>query len=393
MGCAVAATTCRFFRCKQAALSPEQMIDTGRHRRKQGRSKGKGTLTELSTMEEALEHFVHGLPTVLLFLVIAVSLFVLGKAADLLVEEAVLLSKRSGIPKTIIGATIVSLGTTTPEAAVSVFAAIQGQPGLALGNAVGSIICDTGLILGLACLISPLKLDRRITNRQGWIQIGAAAAMVALSFPWSSPAEVFSSGGNLSQWAGFVFLGALAVYIWRSIRWAGEGTGLVGDGDNDHGSSGSTMVIVLRLIGAVVLVVISARILIPAVTEVAVRMHVPESIIAATLVAFGTSLPELVTAVTAARKGHGELAVGNVVGADILNVFFVAGAAAAVTPGGLTAGSHFFQVLFPIMLLILLVFRVGIFVSGDYMKRPFGYVLLTAYGVYMVVSYLIPASV
>ena len=344
-------------------------------------------------MEEALEHFVHGLPTVLLFLVIAVSLFVLGKAADLLVDEAVLLSKRSGIPKTIIGATIVSLGTTTPEAAVSVFAAIQGQPGLALGNAVGSIICDTGLILGLACLISPLKLDRRITNRQGWIQIGAAAAMVALSFPWSSPAKVFSSGGNLSQWAGFVFLGALAIYIWRSIRWAGEGAGLVGDEDNEHGSSGSTMVIVLRLIGAVVLVVISARILIPAVTEVAVRMHVPESIIAATLVAFGTSLPELVTAVTAARRGHGELAVGNVVGADILNVFFVAGAAAAVTPSGLTAGGHFFQVLFPIMLLILLVFRVGIFVSGDYMKRPFGYVLLTAYGVYMVVSYLIPASV
>ena len=99
--------------------------------------------------------------------------------------------------------------------------------------------------------------------------------------------------------------------------------------------------------GAVALVVASAQVLIPAVTGVATRLQVPESIIAATMVAFGTSLPELVTAVTAARRGHGELAVGNVVGADILNVLFVAGAAAAVTPGGLAAGQQFFVVLFP----------------------------------------------
>lgn len=343
-------------------------------------------------MEEALEHFIQGLPTIMLFVVIAVSLLVLGKAADWLVDEAVLLSERSGIPKTIIGATIVSLGTTAPEVAVSVFAAIQGQPGLALGNAVGSIICDTGLILGVACLIAPLKLDRQIVNRQGWIQLGAAVALVAFCFPWGSPGSAFTQGGSLAQWAGFAFLAALGVYIWQSIRWAGKDSGLA-DEVEEYESSESTVLIVLKLIGAVAVVVVSARVLIPAVNEVALRMNVPESIIAATLVAFGTSLPELVTAVTAARKGHGELAVGNIVGADILNVLFVAGAAAAVTPNGLTAGGHFFLVLFPIMLLILVVFRVGILLSGDYMKRPFGYVLLTAYAVYTVISYLLPASV
>ena len=150
-------------------------------------------------MEEALEHFFQGLHSGWLALVIAASLAVLAKAADWLVDEAVELSSRSGVPKVVIGATIVSLGTTAPEAAVSVFAAIQGQPGLALGNAVGSIICDTGLILGLASVIAPLKLDRRIVNRQGWIQLGAAAALVACSFPWSTPAQVFSSGGNLPR--------------------------------------------------------------------------------------------------------------------------------------------------------------------------------------------------
>lgn len=342
-------------------------------------------------MEEAIEHLIRGLPSVLIFVVIAVSLGVLGKAADWLVDEAVVLSKRSGIPTTIIGATIVSLGTTTPEAAVSVLAAIDGEPALALGNAVGSIICDTGLILGLACIIAPLRLDRRIVNRQGWIQLGAAVSLVLLSFPWSSPAQAFSEGGNLPQWAGFIFLTALAVYVWQSIRWAGQGDALAEEVE-EHSSNASTAIIVLRLIGSIALVVVSARVLIPAVIEIALRMHIPESIIAATLVAFGTSLPELVTCVTAARRGHGELAVGNVVGADILNVFFVSGAAAAVTPGGLLAGSHFFLVLFPVMLLILLIFRVGIFVSGDYLRRPFGYILLIFYVISTVVSYLVPAA-
>jgi cation:H+ antiporter len=138
----------------------------------------------------------------------------------------------------------------------------------------------------------------------------------------------------------------------------------------------------------VALVVVAARILIPAVAEAATRLQVPEGIIAATLVAFGTSLPELITAVTAARRGHGDLAVGNIVGADILNVLFVAGAAAAVTPGGLMAGPDFFRVLFPVMVFILAVFRVGIYFSGHYMRRPFGVVLLAAYGIYMVVSYV-----
>ncbi len=342
-------------------------------------------------MEQALEHLFPTLHPLWLGGVIVASLAVLAKAADWLVEEAVELSQRSGIPKTIVGATIVSLGTTAPEAAVSVFAAIEGRPGLALGNAVGSIICDTGLILGIACLLAPLKLDRKIVNRQGWIQLGAAVALVVLCFPWTAPSEVFSKGGNLAQWAGVALLLALAVYMWQSIRWARQGITLAED-EHESESGVTTLVVVAKLAVAVAIVVLSARVLIPAIAEAALRMHVPESIIAATLVAFGTSLPELVTAVSAARKGHGELAVGNIVGADILNVFFVAGAAASVTGTGLTAGGHFFLVLFPMMLLILLIFRAGIIFSGDYLRRPFGYVLLLSYAVYMVISYLVPAE-
>lgn len=344
-------------------------------------------------MEELLHNLISNLHGGLLAFVIVASLAVLGKAADRLVDEAVTLSERSGIPTVIIGATIVSLGTTAPEAAVSVLAALQGSPGLALGNAVGSIICDTGLILGLACILNPLPLDREIVNRQGWIQIGAAVALVMGCFPWQDASLIFVKGGQLPQFVGIGFLIALAVYLWFSMHWARRTSLTEPQEELDNSKKlGSITSATLKLAGSLTLVVLSAQVLIPSVQEAATRIEIPESIIAATLVAFGTSLPELVTAITAARRGHGELAVGNVVGADILNVLFVAGASAAATPSGLKAGGHFFLVLFPTMLFILLVFRVGILFSGDSLKRPFGFVLLGSYGVYMIVSYLLPAN-
>ncbi len=343
-------------------------------------------------MEEALRQFLSGLHWSLLLLVIAVSFAVLARSGDWLVDEAVALSERSGISKTVIGATIVSLGTPTPETAVSVMAAIQGNPGLALGNAVGSIICDTGLILGLACLLAPLKLDRRVTGRQGWIQVGSAAALVLACVPWHAPASAFSTGGRLPQAAGFLFLAALAVYIVKSIQWARGAAIEEVLAPHERDVAAPVPVIVSRLLVAIALVIVSARILIPAAAELARRLQVPDSIIAATLVAFGTSLPELITAVTAARRGHGELAVGNIVGADILNVLFVSGAAAAVTPAGLFAGAYFFRMLFPVMIGILLVFRLGVAYSGDYLRRPFGLVLLAAYTLNLLLSYLLPAG-
>ncbi len=343
-------------------------------------------------MEESLNQFFAPLHGGLLALVIIVSLGVLGKAADWLVDEAVVLSERSGIPKAVIGATVVSLGTTTPEAAVSVFAAIEGSPGLALGNAVGSIICNAGLILGLACVLAPLKLDRLIVNRLGWMQLGTAVVLVAAGFPWSSPRTLFSTGGTVSQITGFVFLAALALYLGQSIRWAKQETGGRGADAPQVAARGSALIAVARLSGALAVMVASARVLIPAVQEAAARLHIPEDIIAATLVAFGTSLPELVTAVAAARRGHGELAVGNVVGANVLNVLFVAGAAAAVTPAGLAAEGHFFSILYPVMLFILTVLQIGIVGARHQLGRPFGFVLLGAYVVYMVISYVIPGN-
>ena len=341
-------------------------------------------------MEQWIEQLVTGLASPFLFLIIVVTLYTLGKGADWLVDEAVVLSSRWGMGKAVIGATIVSIGTTTPEAAVSVLSAIQGKPGLALGNAVGSIICDTGLILGLASLIAPLQFNRQLASKLSNVQVGAGILLVVGCFPWTSPAKVFSQGGTLPQLIGFVFIVLLGLYVWQSIRWAASITDEPSEnGDEPEDASANSFAILAKLIGSIVIIVISAQILIPSVSVIAQRIGVPKHIISATLVAFGTSLPELVTAITAVRRGHGELAVGNIIGADILNVLFVAGVSAAATPGGLQADGQFFQFLFPAMLFILIVFRCGIFVSGNQLKRPFGVVLVGTWLAVTILSYIL----
>ncbi len=340
-------------------------------------------------MEETLHVFFTDLNGWLLAGAIVGLLAILAMSADKLVGQAVVLSERSGLPKVVIGATIVSLGTTSPEAAVSVLAALQGQPGLALGNAVGSIICDTGLILGIACLIDPPLLPRNIVNRQGWVQFGSGVLLVALCWP-TDGLNPFYTGGNLAQWAGFLLVFLLAVYLWLSVRWAkalkpqqveAELQEFEADANAPLG------LVILKLLVAIIVVIASSHFLIPAIEVAAIKIGVPAGIVAATLVAFGTSLPELVTAVTASLKGHGDLAVGNIVGADILNVLFVAGLSAAVTPEGLAAEAYFFRIHFPAMLFILIVFRIGIFLSGDRLKRPFGIFLIVIYIGYMVLNY------
>ena len=340
-------------------------------------------------MEQWIETLIGGLPSLALFFIIAVTLYTLGKGADWLVDEAVVLSSRWGLGKAVIGATIVSIGTTTPEAAVSVLSALQGKPGLALGNAVGSIICDTGLIIGLASLMAPLPLNRQLASRLSNVQVGAGILLVLGCFPWTSPAKVFTQGGSLPQLVGVVFVVLLGLYIWQSIRWAASIPSDAEDTEETEADDGNAFGTLIKLILSIAIIVVSAQILIPSVSILAERIGVPKHIISATLVAFGTSLPELVTAITAVRRGHGELAVGNIIGADILNVLFVAGVSASATQGGLQADGQFFQFLFPAMVFILIVFRCGIFVSGDQMKRPFGVVLVGTWLLVTILSYVL----
>jgi len=332
-------------------------------------------------MEEILQHYLNDFSTLVLLIIIAALLWVLGKGADILVDEAVSLSIKWGIPKMVIGATIVSLGTTLPEATISVLAAIQGNPDLALGNAIGSIIADTGLIIGLAAMIGVLPVDKQTIDRQGKLQIAAGVLLAIVCLPFLSA----SPGGNIPQYVGFIFLGLLVAYIVISIKWSknsgvDEGAILVEDQ-----SAASSQII--KLVFGVTLVILSSRVLIPAVEITAIRVGIPQAVIAATLVAFGTSLPELVTAITAVRKGHGELAIGNIIGADILNVLFVVGSAAAVTSGGLHVPSSFFQLQIPTMLIVLILFRIFSKNKRMVINKKEGFLLFAFYIVYLVLNF------
>ncbi|MBT4693606.1 MAG: calcium/sodium antiporter [Planctomycetaceae bacterium] len=336
-------------------------------------------------MHQFIEEFATNAETWVLLLVMVISIAVLGASADVLVDNAVKISVKTGLPKIIVGATIVSIGTTFPEAVVSVMAAMGGHPDFALGNAVGSIICDTGLILGIACLMSPLKLDMKLVNRQGWVQFGAAALLVVFCLPYGRLDELFTQQAILSQTSGFILVVLLLVYLVWSVRLARLADPVVIEDDTANGISMLSCLVILSVSCA--FVILSSIGLIESTKVLASRAGVSNAVIAATVVAFGTSLPELVTAITAVRKGHGELAIGNIIGADILNVLFVAGLAAAVTPDGLFADPLFFSLQFPAMLFILFCFRVGIKTSANgHLGRRTGILLLGTYIVYLAMT-------
>jgi cation:H+ antiporter len=334
--------------------------------------------------EHALASLVAGFPTLGLVALIVICILVLSMGADWMIDGAVHLARRTGLPKIVIGATIISLGTTTPEAFVSVMAAWMGNPGLALGNGVGSIICDTGLIFGLTCLLSSVPVNRFILNRTGWVQVGAATLLVLVSLVAlvTTPEQPM-----LRRWVGFFFLVLLCGYMYLTYSWAINGAEAASAGEAKHDGMIAPMGrAVAQCLGGLLLVVVAARLLVPSAAELAARIGVPDDVIAATMVALGTSLPELMTAITAVRKGHPEITVGNIVGADVLNCLFVIGAAAAARP--LEIPSNFFLFHFPAMLIILYSFRAFITMNKDgVFKRWQGAWLLGIYLVYLVLQY------
>ncbi len=334
--------------------------------------------------ETYLYHLLQGFPTIALLGIIAICILLLAKGADWMIDGVVDLACRTGLPRIVIGATIVSLGTTMPEAFVSVMAAWMGNPGLALGNGVGSIIADTGLIFGLICMLTVVPVNRFILSRTGWVQVGSATLLVGISL-----AALIGTEGQpiLSRWVGVLFLMLLAGYLYMTYIWAKQGLEKAPDiGKHDSGGRMGLGLSWLMIVGGLVLVVASARILVPAASEIAQRMGVPDDVIAATMVAFGTSLPELMTAITSVRKGHPEIMVGNIVGADVLNCLFVIGAAAAAKP--LAVPPNFYRFHFPAMLLILYLFRFFIFTNKDgRFKRWQGGWLFGVYVLYLVLQY------
>lgn len=338
------------------------------------------------------------MPQAMLLLVGVGAIYYLMIGADWLVHGAVGLAHRLGIAKVIIGATIISLGTTSPEAAVSVMAAWDGQAGLALGNAVGSIIADTGLIFGLGCALTVLPADRFVLKRQGYTKVGSAALLVALCYIIF---VVKGQSAELGRWVGILFLALLVLYMVVSVRWGKmhPSSQVIADADLD-GKEDEKVRPVWLMLGLIfmglVLVIFSSRFVIGSVTQLAVIWKVPDVVISSTIVAFGTSLPEFVVGMTSIVRGHKELLVGNVIGADILNVLFVIGASAVAKSLPIIDPTAKYPAIFLYLQLPTMLIMIGLFmmyiifaVRKGHFEKWYGYPLIVLYVVFLAVGYIL----
>ena len=266
--------------------------------------------------------------SVLLF---AVGLVLLIKGGDWFVDGATAIARRFHLPDIIVGATVVSIGTTLPEVMVSVTGALQGQGAMAYGNAIGSIICNTSLIAAISVAVNPGPVNTK-TMKMPVIFFFVSAVIYCIA------AYIL---GEFPRWLGLVLLGMFVTYMVITVR-QGLKNPDEETADSDENAPQSMFRELLLLIGGAAVIAIGADLLVDHGTLIAQELGIPETVIALTFVALGTSLPELVTTVTSLRKGHASLGIGNVIGANIFNLVLVSGASVALAPFAVPVGKTLF---------------------------------------------------
>ena len=302
-------------------------------------------------------------------LLIVVGFALVAKGGDLFVDSSIRIGKALAIPRIVIGGTLVSLATTAPELVVSVTAALRGDPGMALGNAIGSCICNIGLIVGAVALIVPVDADRAdFIRRALWM---AAGGLLVVGFSWDLSMErVF--GGILLAGA-FGYLGWDLFGILRARQ--GGDTASEVDAEARAGLGGAVAWFTLG--GGCVLA--GSYFLVTSGQNLALAAGIPSSVIGFTVIAIGTSVPELVTGVTAARKGVPDLSLGNIIGANVLNLFLIVGLSSSIAPLNLDLFSQRYG--FPWMAVFFLMVIATVLKYGV-VRRTAGIVLLTLYALY-----------
>ena len=260
-------------------------------------------------------------------MVLSIFLFLVGllmliKGGDWFVDGATGIAKKFKIPDILIGATVVSIGTTLPEVMVSATSALSGHGEMAYGNAIGSIICNTALIAAITIAVRPSKIDTQAFKFPVIIFFVAAAIYTAIAY-WV---------GEFTRGVGLLLLTIFVFYIFYCTRQAMLSVPSNKDTKNNDADNGGLIKNIIFLVIGAALIALGANLLVNNGTIIAQELGVPESVIALTFIAIGTSLPELVTAVTALIKGHGALSLGNVIGANIFNLVLVSGVASSVSP-------------------------------------------------------------
>jgi cation:H+ antiporter len=320
-------------------------------------------------------------------LLIPVLLFIVGllfliKGGDWFVDGATGIAHRFHIPELLIGATVVSIGTTLPEVMVSATSAVSGHSQIAYGNAIGSIICNTALISAITIAVKPGKIDRKTLVTPVIFFFLAAAFYSIIAY----------TSGSFTRTDGVILLLLFIAYLATTIAQIKKAPQTAAEASPEDVPGGSAAKDVLLLVIGAVLIAIGADLLVDNGTLIAQALGVPESVIALTFVALGTSLPELVTAITSLMKGHGALSLGNVIGANLFNLVLVNGISVTLKPFSIPADSQIagynasLLVDIPVMLLVMLFLTIPSLVRGK-LSRYQGIILLAVYAGYVIFQF------
>ncbi len=310
-------------------------------------------------------------------LLFAVGLTSLTLGADWLVTGAARVAAQRGVSPLMVGLTIVAFGTSAPELVVSSAAALRGESGLAIGNIMGSTVANVGLIVGLGALIRPISVHRRLIRREAPLLIGFLAAVLLLA-----------ADGQVDRVDGVLLLTGFGVYLYYLFRW-GHGTDasaelLTADVERakEKGDPQGRRPWLnwARVFLGMVLLLIGADWLVDSAIVIAHVLRVPESVIGATLVAVGTSVPELASTIAAAARGLGDIAIGNVIGSNIFNLGLVLGLAGMIEPLGLSRFAIQTEVLPALVFCIILI---PIAYTGARVSRAEGGFLLAGYTLFL----------
>ncbi len=303
---------------------------------------------------------------------IAIALLIVGfvmltKGADWFVDGSSALAFRLGIPQLVIGLTIVAMGTSAPEAAVSITSALKGNEGITVGNVVGSNIMNILLILGVASVIVPLAVQKSTRMIEIPYMIAITVLFGVLGYTGEMVTRV--EGGIL--WIAFlIYLGYL---LWMAKK---------GKEDNEPDEKQKSLPVqLLMILAGLVCIVLGSDFVVDGATEIAKVIGISERIIGLTIVAFGTSLPELVTSIAAARRGNADIAIGNIVGSNVFNILFVAGTSALISPVVFESKFVLDTAVATATAVLLLVCVCN---KEGKLKRSGGIIMLAAYAAYFV---------
>ncbi len=257
------------------------------------------------------------------YILLVIGFVLLVKGADFFVEGSSSVAKLLRVPTVIIGLTIVAFGTSAPEMAVSISASLAGSNDIAVGNVIGSNIFNLLMVVGVCGLILPMKIDKSILYGDFLFTIAAAVVMLLL----------FAFDCTLSRWNGLVLLAMFAYFMFKTVKNTLASRAAGGPAaEEEEIKVLSPFLSVVFILGGLAAIVIGGNLVVDSASAIAISFGMTETLVGLTIVAFGTSLPELVTSIVASKKGENELALGNVIGSNLFNILFVLAASCTISP-------------------------------------------------------------